>query len=556
MERAVVIGPWDRNGRGGGGAGGDGPGGGGAAPGGPSNEGEGLGFEPLNDIGNAARFVARHGDVFRYDPKRGWLWFCGTHWTLDGAEARAMLAARDTVGMILSEAERMEREAQSLDGDARDRRLGRVKRLRAWAEKSGQSARLLGLLTVARAQLAATLEDFDPEPMALNVRNGTLRFAIEGGGFAVRLDPHDPRDMLSKCAATAYDPAADCPRWRAHLARVLPETPEHGDALRRFVARCLGYSITGLTREQRAFMHQGRGGDGKSTTMNTVRRLLGSYGGQASAETFVDGQTQGGGQATPDLAALAGDVRFVSVPEPKRGARLHETRLKQWTGGGTMMVRQLQRDPFEMAAKGRLHFEVNPLPAMSGEDDAMWRRIELIVWPVQIGEAEMDRDLERTLEGEWSGVLNWLIAGLADYMAQGLAPPDLAREAKAEYREGQSSVSAWIAAACARDPIAEEEAGALYRSYEAWCEDNGLQAWSQKKFGDTLSDMQIRRRRSGGKKTRRVGLRLLRPGDLATGADAPAPPRQTPDRIEVETAPVAGAPDEDAWGGDDDPYSF
>ena len=79
-------------------------------------------------------------------------------------------------------------------------------------------------------------EDFDVDPLAFNVQNGTLRFFTTPDlddpddtrmeprlKWDVRLDEHNRDDLISKVAPVLYDADAVCPEWDRFLERVQPK---------------------------------------------------------------------------------------------------------------------------------------------------------------------------------------------------------------------------------------------------------------------------------------------------------------------------------------------
>jgi putative DNA primase/helicase len=123
-----------------------------------------------------------------------------------------------------------------------------------------------GMLRQARSDLACLSEDFDRDPLAYNVLNGTLRF-VRGaeGKWSVRFSPHEPADMLMQLADVAYEPDDACPFWVERLEQIQPE-PEQRAALQPLY----GYTLTGLTSDQAFYVHQGKGNDGKSATQQAL----------------------------------------------------------------------------------------------------------------------------------------------------------------------------------------------------------------------------------------------------------------------------------------------
>lgn len=473
----------------------------------------------LSDRGNAARFVARHGERFLFVRAQGWFVYTGTHWSREGADQAAIEAAGATVASILDEAKALE-DAAKRDITGAEALIKRAGKLRAWSTAAGSVNRIKGLLSLAEAKLAATLDEFDRDPYALNVQNGTLRFyeAKWPDGrldWRVRLDPHAAADRITRICAFPYHASEEAPRWEdqapawaAHLERMVPDWNE-----RMFLRRMMGYCALGLTREQVFFMLQGRGGDGKSVTVNTVRRVLGAYSTTADVKTFLDmkGQ-QSGAAASPDMARLAGATRLVSTSEPPRGARLNEGLIKQVTGGAPLLARHLNRDPFEFIPRFKIILEVNARPVIGGSDDGIWRRVVPMLWRIQLKREEMDPNTEARIVEQGAGVLNWIVRGACDYLVVGLGPPATVEEALADYKRSSNILGEWMAECLERDAEAVELMADLYQSYKDFCERNGYEPMSQKALGQALGDQQITmtsREPSAKRRARRKGARLL-----------------------------------------------
>lgn len=467
---------------------------------------------PCNDAGNAERLAARHADRLLFTPAAGWLGWAQTHWSAEEGQALALACARETAAAITGEALALDLDIQAAEvkGEA-DRAKwlrGRAAELRKWAVTSGNLSKCQAMLAMAEGAFTARLAELDPDRTAINVRNGTLRLQppLEFGlDPRLRLDAHDPRDRITRMADVEYHPQARAPLWAAHLETCLPDAE-----VREYFQAVMGYAAFGEVSEQAIWILQGKGGDGKSTTMNVLRRMLGSYGDASDIKTFLDQGSRSGADASPDLARLAGDRRLVVATEPPRGSRLNESVIKQITGGSPMVARHLNRDPFEFAPRFKLIIECNARPKISGSDDGIWRRIVPILWEVQIPKDQMDRGLEEKLFAERSGILNWLLEGaMAWRRLGGLEPPAAVQAAADDYRRSSNVFAEWFRERLELDKSARVSAKELFEDYTAWCGDQGYEPMKQAAFGTALGDHQVIR--CGKDRTGRVlrkGARL------------------------------------------------
>lgn len=469
-----------------------------------------LAWYDLNDLGNAGRLASRAHNRLLWDGEK-WLGYTGTHWSADDGQRLAVAFTHQVARGLRGEVEALRAHAEKLrakgeDGKA-DGLKGRLKKLGDWADESGNAGRASSMLRQAQGleELNARPTDFDQDPLLLTVQNGALELTrVEGGAYDVTLRRHDPQDRVTRVAAVAYDPKADCPGWKAHLELCLPD-PE----VRDFLQTCLGYALTGYTREQVIFVLQGKGGDGKSTTMNVVRRLLGGFAIAADVRTFLDTGARDAASASPDRVRLASDTRLVSTGEPGFGQSFDEALLKSFTGGSPLLARELHGRTIEFTPRGKLFVECNARPRIKGGDDGIWRRMVVVPFPVQIPKDRLVRGLEDRLVLEGPGILNWLLEGLFRWLEEGLVYPAAVVEAIDDYRRGSNPFAEWFGERLELDPDAKIGAGMLHQDYKDWCAENGHEPMTATAFGRALGDRQIVLcgKDRGGRKLRR-GARI------------------------------------------------
>lgn len=273
-----------------------------------------------------------------------------------------------------------------------------------------------------------------------------------------------------------------------------------------FVQRAVGYSLTGITSEHVVFLCWGKGANGKTTLVETLRSLLGDYGQQMPAETLL--AKRHGGGITNDIARLRG-VRLAAAQETGIGRRLDEALLKRLTGGDTVVARYLYGEYFEFVPTAKLWIATNHKPVITGTEEAIWRRIPLIPFTVTIPERERDSDLPTKLKDELPGILNWAIEGcLAWQQRRGLAPPDVVLGATAEYRQEMDTLGSFLDEGCVEDPNGEISVKDLYEKYSEWCKESGEYKHPKNTFGTRLTERGIQSGRTGAKGRLWKGIRL------------------------------------------------
>jgi putative DNA primase/helicase len=321
--------------------------------------------------------------------------------------------------------------------------------------------------------------------------------------------PDNEAAIVTRKLGTNLITGSSCPEWAKFLNRIF----DHDEELIGFVQRAVGYSLTGAVSEQCLFILIGSGSNGKSTFVNTLQRLFGDYSASVPMATLMD-QRNGSAQ-TNDLAYLVGK-RLVAASEGERGQKLAESKIKMMTGGDRIVCRHLYQDYFTFNPHFKLWLATNNLPAITGSDDAIWRRIMVIPFPVTIPETERDHRLGDRLSEELPGILNWAMEGLKEWRQQGLNPPLQVRQSTGDYREENDSVGQWIEAACIVKPELRSTMKELYDSYKPWCENNGAEAMQNSCFGKELTRRgfeQIKGRLCNG----RIGIGL-KPTEPDSGA--------------------------------------
>ncbi len=327
----------------------------------------------------------------------------------------------------------------------------------------------------AQPRLQLSIDQLDQHPTWLNTPTGTLD--LDTG------DVHEHRftDSLTKVSGAAYDPTATCPLWEAFLAEVIPDPK-----VRAFLRRCVGYALTDRTDEQCMFFLYGKGRNGKTTFINTLRSVLGDYAASTQASTLM--VKPHGDDKRNDLAALRG-ARFVSIIEAEEGQQMAEALLKQLTGEDSVTARFLYAEFFSFTPTFKIFLAANHKPLIRGTDLAIWRRIHLVPFTETIPMERVDPALKEKLAAEGPGILNWAIAGYEAYRAGGLQPPQAVLDATKDYREEMDTLAGFLADKCLVGPGASATTADIYRAYKAWADEQGIRhPLNQKQLGLQLQD--------------------------------------------------------------------
>jgi putative DNA primase/helicase len=274
---------------------------------------------------------------------------------------------------------------------------------------------------------------------------------------------------------------ATAPRWEQFLSQVM----NNDGHLIAFLQKCVGYTLTGDTREQALFLAYGGGSNGKSVFISTLLQLMGDYGKSTRTETLLSKKYDG---IPNDVARLHG-ARLVAAVESEAGRRLAEALVKQLTGGDTICARFLRREFFEFRPTFKVWLAVNHKPTVRGTDHAIWRRIRPIPFTVTIPDEQQDKTLDDKLKTELPGILAWAVRGTHLWLQDGLTPPEAVKQATQTYREEMDVLGAFLRECCMVEPDAKETAASLYGTYkEAWCKESGEKPITKTAFGIALRE--------------------------------------------------------------------
>jgi putative DNA primase/helicase len=426
---------------------------------------------PRTDLGNAHRLVDRHGENLRWcEAWQTWLVWDGRRWARD-PDLASERYAHETVEAML-------RGAVDIPDD--DQRKAFLR----FAITSQGRGRIQAMLGCARPfrEVATVPDQYDVSDWSFNMASGTLDLRT-GEHLG-----HRREDYLTQIVPVAFDPRARCPLWEEFLGTIFQKNED----LIGFIQRACGYALAGTSRERCMFVLWGSGDNGKSTFLELLRDLMGDYGHKMPKEVVTE-MARRGGQANPDVAALRGK-RFCYFSETTTGGRLSEAFIKELTGNEAIWARDLYEKGFNFVPQFKLFLATNHKPRIIDAGKAFWNRVRLIPFTYSIPRTEQDPALKDRLWEERSGILNWMLAGCREWLANGLQVPAIVEAATQEYREEQDTLAQFMAECCIVGPLPmQTRQKAVYDRYVAWCQEtHERHIMRSKEFRDRMIDRGFR----------------------------------------------------------------
>ena len=416
----------------------------------------------------ALAIVDQHGDQIRYCYDRGrWLHWNGHAWNIEpstGGQVREL--AKQT--------------ARALPEDSRDTTTFKRKFLGA----PGTSNALTQAQTDSR--ITVPWEALDSHPYELNTPGGIVNLRT------AQLGPSDPSRLHTRSTTITPDWEADHGLWSYFLETTFEGQDEH---LIPYLQRLLGYSITGaVTHHVLPFLH-GAGANGKSTMLDVVMALLGSYAGSSPRGFLMQGMQQ----HETEIARLSG-LRFVVASEVNQRDRFDEAKVKELTGGDTLTARFMRQDHFKFTPTHHLWLMGNKQPRVESGGESFFRRLRLIPFTNVVPKEQRDEHLtQKLIDEEGPAILAWIIDGARAATAKGIRDPESVLAATREYASEEDALGQFVEDRLHLGEHGREKTSTVRADYESWCHDNGEQPMSAQAFGRELkSRWSITQSRSNG----------------------------------------------------------
>ena len=239
-----------------------------------------------------------------------------------------------------------------------------------------------------------------------------------------------------------YNP--DSPEQKALLeffTKIYPDA-----VLREYVLTLLASCLEGANKEQKFYVMQGPGSNGKSMIEILMEVTFGDYGTSMSTTTLTRKRPDAGA-ANPDIITVK-CKRYIHTGEPDDNEKINTAIMKQYSGGDRVPARGLFSEQEKFVITGKIFMSCNDLPPVSKMDGGTWRRIRVIPHVSIFKDAgdplidpskniyEKDLDMENKLK-HWRTAFLGLLVHYYDtkYLVHGLREPSCVSAASDKYKE-------------------------------------------------------------------------------------------------------------------------
>ena len=321
-----------------------------------------------------------------------------------------------------------------------------------WADAKGVAAlrtlkaasKVKSVETLVRGgPLLRMMADFDPMDGTLNTPEG----AVDGRTL---LPVDDAGRLYTKTTKTSPAKRIDPQGW---WAKFLADTFKGRTDDRDYLQKMCGYGLLGTAAEHKALLLIGPTRSGKSTFLQVLEGVLGSYAGGVSPDVFKEG-------GHPTYTVSMNGLRFGIGPElgnvPWDGEK-----IKAMVSSDTVLAKPLYaRWTVSFKPTFLLMFPGNHMPPLRGADPALAERIRVVMFRNTKKKEERLLELaDRIIAREADQVMLWLMQGLQAYLQDiekygVLQEPESVLAGSSEYVRGEDALGMMLE--CEFEPDAAE----------------------------------------------------------------------------------------------------
>ena len=334
----------------------------------------------------------------------------------------------------------------------------------------------------------------------VNVKNGLLNI------FTRELMPHTPNFVSLIQFPVEYDPEAKCPIWDQCLEDWMAGNEKEEKKL--LLQQYSGYCLSSSMQYDKALFLVGDGGNGKSTFVDTIARIIGH-----DATSHIDLESLYGQYGMHGLIG-----KRLNIIEEVHGNYYQSNKLKKLISGETVTIDIKYKPQFTFRPQAKFIFAVNMMPRVDDTSTATERRICAVHFKnnfrnnpnVQL------RSNMGLLAQELSGILNWMLDGVEKLSNnRGFIITNEQIRMLDEYRQENSSVEGFIAECLEFVEGEAIEARELYEYYKQWCQKDGRKfkaniafTKEMKAFGAKYGKFVYIERQNGRNAARYEGVKL------------------------------------------------
>ncbi|MDE3023273.1 MAG: hypothetical protein KGI54_15740, partial [Pseudomonadota bacterium] len=242
---------------------------------------------------------------------------------------------------------------------------------------------------------------------------------------------------------TNYTPEKGAtPMWDMLIDHLADDDKETAEWVKYYAA----YSLIGDPCAQKMLFIHGNGGNGKSTLLQVLAGVMGSYAGSIDRDVWLERHTA----KHPASLYLIRDLRLAYTSEMPDNEKWYEARLKAVTGQDPIEARVMSGNPVTFSAKAALLMVGNAIPNFHRVDSSIVRRVA-IVGTTRAPKERIVKLGEKIIAREGAAILYDLMRRCQEMsQVEDYLPPTTARMnfETNEYLSQNDAGYAWVSSEC------------------------------------------------------------------------------------------------------------
>jgi P4 family phage/plasmid primase-like protien len=374
-------------------------------------------------------------------------------------------------------------------------------------------------------ELHGSPEMFNSNPLLIPLRNGVYDLTIErdkvdAGSLRRKFRPYRPDDYITHAFDANYNPDANGEHWIHALEQwcwdPATDTPDTG--LIEYLWYAIGYTITGSADAQAMFIVYGPGGNGKSTLVGTIARMMGKHATVMLQNLFLADKNTSAEPAR-QVEPLR-NKRMVIHPELPVDGKLDYTKIKRIVSNEPLQARRLYEEATSIVPTWTIWCTANDIPEIT--DQAAWRRIRIIPFrkvfvpniKTLLPVGELDPELPHKLWEQRDYLATQACHYAALWLKYGLPTSTTVAQATDDVHRVSDPFEDWFNNCVEIDRAGIVPNSEAYEHYKQYVESLEQSPLSMKKWAQRMAQKRVPvvQKTHDGKRTRcRTGIKLIQP---------------------------------------------
>jgi len=249
-----------------------------------------------------------------------------------------------------------------------------------------------------------------------------------------------------------------------------------------YLLKILGRSLLGINDEHFYIFTGLSGANGKSTLINFLEYTLGDYITSADVSLLTNNRALSS-SASPDIIRLKGR-RMVSFAEPEYGDVLKTGIIKAFSGGDSIIARELYKAPISFKLQASMFMCCNDLPNVNSIDGGTFRRLRVIEFksrfcdnPIKQNEFKIDPTIKTKIKNwrpYFMSILIHYYKLFTDEVALNgkIEEPEEVKIATSKYKADNDRFNEYITECLTETTDGFENIKSIYNDFIRWWSEN------------------------------------------------------------------------------------